>query len=276
LPNLIVIGAQKCGTTSLHYYLGLHPQVAMSGEKELDFFTLEHNWPKGIGWYRSQFTGPGLVHGETSPRYTYYPFYEGVASRMHAVVPQAKLIYIVRDPIERIIAGYVHSYAQLKEHRPIEEALAELDSNPYVCRSQYTMQLEQYLRFYSPSRILVLSQEDMLHRRGQVMGEAFGFLGVDDTFHSPGFVWVKHPTKLKRRLTARGKWLAETRMMRAVEHWPYRVREKVKALVYFPFSRAVPRPVLAEPLRRALIEFLRDDIDRFRAWTGREFSAWSI
>ena len=64
LPNLIVIGAQKCGTTSLHYYLGVHPDIFMSREKELRYFVEEFNWGKGIDWYRSHFGANASILGE--------------------------------------------------------------------------------------------------------------------------------------------------------------------------------------------------------------------
>jgi hypothetical protein len=67
LPNLIIIGAPKCGTTSLHHYLSLHPQISMSREKELNFFIAERNWSKGIAWYAAQFAADNKVRGEASP-----------------------------------------------------------------------------------------------------------------------------------------------------------------------------------------------------------------
>ena len=73
LPNLVVIGGAKCGTTSLHHYLSLHPEIFMSHPKELDFFIEEANWNKGIRWYESKFKAPGkVIRGESSPRYTRY------------------------------------------------------------------------------------------------------------------------------------------------------------------------------------------------------------
>ena len=70
LPNLIIIGAMKCGTSALHRYLGLHPEISMSDEKELNFFIEGMNWEKGLAWYESMFTGKAKVHGESSPDYT--------------------------------------------------------------------------------------------------------------------------------------------------------------------------------------------------------------
>ena len=112
LPNLIVIGAQKCGTSGLHYYLGLHPEISISNPKELNFFIAERNWPRGLDWYRAQFDATAPVRVEASPNYTAYPQHKGVPERMAEVVPDARLIYIVRDPIERIAAHWVHNYSK--------------------------------------------------------------------------------------------------------------------------------------------------------------------
>src|SRR5688500_19574724 len=90
LPNLIVIGGLKCGTTSLHHYLNLHPEVAMSRPKELNFFVAELNWPLGAEWYGRHFERAAAVRGETSPHYTDRPRLEGVAERMRDLVPHAR------------------------------------------------------------------------------------------------------------------------------------------------------------------------------------------
>src|SRR5215218_3255372 len=96
LPNLLVIGAQKCGTSSLHRYLGAHPEVGMSRDKELDFLGGPGfpNWERGVDWYRAQFDADKSVRGESSPSYTAHPFVTGTAERAHALVPGAKLIYL--------------------------------------------------------------------------------------------------------------------------------------------------------------------------------------
>jgi hypothetical protein len=276
LPNLIIIGAQKCATTSLHYYLNSHTQIAMSREKELDFFILKHNWRRGLAWYTSQFCGRARICGETSPNYTFFPFFSGVAERMYSVVPEAKLIYIVRDPIDRIVSGYIHAYAEGYENQPIATALANLEASPHVWRSQYYMQLEQYLNYFPQSQILVLAQEDLYYHRQETMQEVFRFLGVDDTFYSRRFSSIKHPSSHKRRKTPAGNYLARTALMRAVARLPFEIRGKVEALLYFPLSRRIERPALDEKLRKALIDYLADDISRLRAYTGYAFEKWCL
>jgi len=276
LPNLIIIGAQKCATTSLHYYLNFHPQVAMSREKELDFFALEANWDKGIEWYKAQFQAAAPIRGEASPRYTFYPLYQGVPQRMHELIPMAKLVYILRDPIDRIVSSYVHRYASGLEDRPIGEALADPESNRYVWRSMYFTQLKQYLLYYPRSRILILTLEELERDRRGVLQGIFRFLEIDDRFNAIWFSYKKHPSRRKRRLTARGRRLARTPMMEAVERLPFDLREKVKALVYFPFSRPVQRPELDESLRQSLIRHLADDVDELRSYTGMDLTCWSV
>ncbi len=109
LPNLIIIGGLKCGTTSIHHYLGLHPQIQMSKPKELNFFVEELNWDLGLDWYASRFDSRSPVRGESSPHYTNLPRFEGVAARIHEHCPDARLLYMVRDPIKRILSHWVHA-----------------------------------------------------------------------------------------------------------------------------------------------------------------------
>jgi len=86
LPNLVIIGAAKCGTTSLHYYLNLHPQIFMSEMKELNFFAHEGHWKLGVKWYELQFPANMKrnikIYGEATPKYTHYPNIKDAAEKM--------------------------------------------------------------------------------------------------------------------------------------------------------------------------------------------------
>ena len=113
LPTFITIGAMKCGTHSLHQYLDLHPEIAMSQRKELNFFLTEAKFAQGLEWYSAQIAGNGTARGESSPNYSKCHMFPGVAERMHATLPDIKLIYLVRDPVERAVSHYVHFPARL-------------------------------------------------------------------------------------------------------------------------------------------------------------------
>jgi hypothetical protein len=276
LPNLIIIGAQKCGTTSLHYYLDRHPQISMSKEKELNFFTTEFNWSKGVRWYESNFTGNAKVHGEASPSYTNYPFYAGVPERMHSVVPEAKLIYVLRDPIDRILSHYVHVYAVGREGRNLTDALKDFEHNKYILRTKYWMQLEQYLEYFPKSRILVITQEDLLARRRETMREVFQFLEVESSFYSLRFFKKMHQSRYKRRKNEVGLRLARTLEPKLIQRLHPRVRGVAEKVIYFPFSSKLEPPNLDPQLRQDLIDYLRDDLNRLRAFTGRRFEQWCV
>ena len=276
LPNLIVIGAMKAGTTSLHHYLSLHPDVMMSREKELDFFIEDKNWHRGVDWYRAQFASDAAIRGESSPNYTVYPRITGVPERMHAVVPGARLIYVLRDPIERMLSHYVHSYADRREDRRFADALTDPPDNRYVAGSRYHMQLQQYPQWFPRAAILVITQEDLYWRRRETMREVFGFLGVDDRFDSWRFRSVRHRSKYKRRQTQFGTALAERVGDRALARLPPEVRWHAKKLLYWPFSTAVSRPSVTPEVRRRLADAVRADIAQLRTCVGRDFPDWTI
>jgi hypothetical protein len=179
LPNLVVIGAMKCGTTSLHNYLDQHPDIAMSGVKEINFFLEgQGHWDKGVRWYESHFDGSAKVRGESSTSYTKYPQRSGVPARMCSLLPGAKLIYILRDPIERTVSHYLHAYHRSRETRSVAEALGSLTDNPYVDPSRYHMQLERYLEHYPLSQILILTTEELREAPQLTLGRAVEFLGL--------------------------------------------------------------------------------------------------
>jgi hypothetical protein len=277
LPNLIIIGAQKCATTSLHYYLGLHPQVRMSREKELDFFIQERNWVRGMEWYKSNFKGKAKIHGEASPNYTNYPFFKGVPERMRSVLPEVKLIYILRDPVERILSLYIHCYADRLEHRTISEALVGFEGhNPYVRGSRYAMQLERYLAHFSKSQILITTIEDLYCQTYMTLQRIFKFLDVEQGFRSAKFLNIKHTSDEKRRKNRVGlllKQMSETRLASIV---PSEVRRNIGRFLYFPFSTKIESPVLNPSLREKLEDYLKEDVKRLRALTGLEFENWCL
>lgn len=276
LPNLIVIGAQKCGTTSLHYYLSLHPQIAMSKEKELEFFIQERNWHRGLAWYESHFREEAKIRGESSPNYTNYTRFSGVAERMHSVVPHTKLIYIVRDPIERIVSQYIHQYSDERENRPIQEALGSSDNNQYINRSLYYTQLKQYLAYYSESQILVIATEDLQYNRRPTLRRVFEYLGVEPEFYCRRYSINRHSTSRKRRKDEIGVRLAQTLPLKMLKRVPQRFRWPIEDLLYFPFSKKIERPKLTDELRKDLASRLKEDVDKLRAFAGEKFEQWSL
>jgi hypothetical protein len=279
LPNLIVIGAQKCGTGAIHYYLGLHPEISMSNPKELDFFVDKQapggNWPRGIAWYRSHFDPEAPVRGEASPSYTAYPRFGGASERMASIVPEARLIYLVRDPLERIAAQCVHNYAKRREKGALAETLAHPDST-YVAHSMYWMQLERYLRHYPREQLLVIEQTELRNRRGETLRRVFEFLGVDPEFTDSRFAEEIHQTSRKIQSTGLAMRLQRlgqgprSRLLPA-HFWVSLARRLPRRPINRPDVSTVAAALPPETLVR-----LRTDSERLRDFTGREFADWRL
>lgn len=275
LPNLVVIGAQKCGTSGLHYYLRLHPQVSMSTPKELNFFIKERNWGRGVEWYARHFDPGADVRGEASPNYTAYPHHAGVPERMRSLLPEARLVYLVRDPVERIAAHWVHNYAKRREKGDMAATVMHPNTT-YVLRSQYFMQLTQFLNRFPAEQILIVDQADLRQRRLETLREIFAFAGVDPDFEHPGFTRERHRTGRKHRSTKLGRRL-ERFGLRAFGGKLPRGFWFAQRLMFMRRPIEVPEAAdVRDALSPEVITVLREDADRLRQFTGRSFDHWSV
>jgi hypothetical protein len=273
LPNLIVIGAQKCGTSGLHYYLRLHPETSMSKPKELNFFIAERNYPRGLDWYRAHFDSRAKVRGESSPNYTAYPQHEGIPERMHSIVPDARLLYMVRDPIDRIAAHWVHNFAKRREKGDLRATLTHPNTS-YIARSHYYMQLQQFLRCFPREHVLLVEQDELRTRRLETLRRVFEFIGVDPGFSHARFSDERHKTSRKTRATPlalRLERIGEGRRGRVIPPTFWRAVGNL-----FPFRRTIQVPDVREALPPDALRSLREDAERLRELTGRDFETWSI
>jgi hypothetical protein len=184
LPNLIVIGAMKCSTTSLHHYLSLHPEIYMSKQKELNFFDERLRWHKGIDWYASQFDASYSINGESCPQYTIFPTATGVPQRMSETLRSPKFIYLVRDPIDRLLSHQTEIMDLWPHARAFNVADLSFETSTAVQCSFYYRQIAEYLRFFSRDSILVLLAERLNSNPREEMKRIFKFLNVDDNFWS--------------------------------------------------------------------------------------------
>jgi hypothetical protein len=275
LPNLIVIGGLKCGTTSLHHYLNLHPEVGMSRPKELNFFVDELNWPLGAGWYAGHFRADAPVRGESSPHYTNRPRFEGVAARMHELVPGARLVYMVRDPIGRMLSHYVHNAGGGYDDRSLEDALSD-ERGAYFERGRYAFQLEPYLEAFGAASIEIVGQEELRRDRAATMRRLFEFLDVDPGFRSEQFdrEWETGSAKSggSFRLMDRAVRIPGLRALdRNFDRLPESLRWLVERVVHDPDAGPAPKPDLPPELRERLADFFRPDVERLEAIAGRRF-----
>lgn len=197
LPSFVIVGAQKAGTTSLFRYLAQHPGVTAPRLKEIHFFDL--HWDRSVGWYRAHFplsvSGGTVFTGEASP---YYLFHPRVPERMFRVLPEAKILVLLRNPVDRALSHYHWEVRYGNETLPLSEAMArEADLLPretarllseegyrsflhqhasYLSRGHYAEQLEGWMEHFPRTQILVLLAEELFARPGEVMAEVQAFL----------------------------------------------------------------------------------------------------
>ena len=178
LPDFIVIGAMKAGTTALFQYLVKHPRVSMPWRKELDFFSNETNWAKGVAWYEEQFANasPGQRVGEASPNYSKRHTWPETPGRMAEVLPNARIIYMVRDPIARMESMYLDMLHYGGEVRSMNEVSGDHD---YRTTSSYGWQLAPYVETYGADRVLVETADRLRADRDAVLDRVFRFLDVE-------------------------------------------------------------------------------------------------
>jgi hypothetical protein len=251
----------------------------MSRPKELNFFVAELNWELGVDWYRSHFEADAPVRGETSPHYTNRPRFEGVAERMASIVPGARLIYMVRDPIDRMLSHYLHNVGGGYDRRPLTEALADPDT-AYIDRSRYFFQLEPFLDEFSADRIELVSREELKADRAATMRRVYGFAGVEKGFTSEQFEreWETGTAKgsSRFRLMDRAVRLPGLRALdRGFDRLPESLRWGVERVVHDPDAGEVPKPDVPPDLRRRLEELLRPDVERLESFAGRGFGWFS-
>ena len=182
LPNLVGCGAGKSGTTSLHYYLSQHPQIFMAPVKETHYFS--KNYDKGESWYRSNFEGctSESIIGEFSTTYMNYP---AVPARIAELIPQANLMFLLRNPIERAYSNYWFSVSigQQAPDRTFSDVIRTQKGNQlYVSPGFYYDLLSGFLRYFDRNQIYILITEELKKEPMQQMSSCYQYLGIDPSF----------------------------------------------------------------------------------------------
>ena len=294
VPRFLIIGAYKSGTTALYRYLNQHPQVYMSPLKETNFFALEGLSPNYQGpgdaqaptnrlsltrWddYVAQFTAatPDQAIGEASPMYLYSP---RAPERIQRYLPNAKLIAILRHPVERAYSNFLHL---LRDGRERSHDFAQVWSQEdgriaanwapiwhWQNIGYYAAQLRRYFDRFSPEQIKVVMHEDLTQRPQTTFQEIFEFIGVDpqflpDTSHRPnqsGIPKNRWVHGLVRRLVLAP--LNATRQPALLD-----LSQKLRNPLLY-------KPQLSPQLKAELTALYRQDIEQLQALIGRDLSHW--
>src|SRR5215210_804802 len=287
MPNFLIIGAMKSGTTALYYYLEQHPEIYMSPVKEPTFFSSQEqenaaDAVTNIGTYQHLFRGGSdkKAIGEASHSYLYDP---GAAAEIRRYVPEAKLIAILRNPIGRAHSHFLHmvrsgtepldGFAQaLQEEVGIHK---ERTFQDYIGRGLYYDQLKRYFGLFPREQVRVYLYEDLSDAPISTVQDAFRFLKVDDSFVPD--------VSLRRNVSGHPKYKTLDWLLRRQSRIKHAAKIYLPARLRWRFSKAFddlktrnliePPPLQAE-VRRQLIRVYREDILNVQELIHRDLSGW--
>ncbi len=295
MPNFLVIGAAKAGTTSLYSYLKEHPQIYMSPHKEPRFFALEgkpidfqgpgdltrFKFVTNIESYRALFeeVSHEVAIGEASPWYLYVP---QAPKRIKNYIPNAKLIAILRDPVERAYSNFLHAVSE--ELEPLNDFMQAMEAEEerirhnwsyrwhYKQKGFYSVQIKRYYDLFDRDQIRFYLYDDFITSPMSVMQDIFRFLGVNDTF-VPNTSQKHNVSRLPKNKVL-DKLCRQPNSMKSIlkPFLPSRLRQQVKTnLINLNLQK---KPQLLPEVRKQFIEEYREDILRLQELIQRDLSRW--
>jgi len=289
-PNLFIIGAMKSGTSSLHAHLNRHPRVFMSTPKEpcrfIDAAQLRQSWPQmwERGYCNSEAAYLGLfadagdcaVIGESSTDYSKLPVFGGVVERIAEFNPEARFVYIMRDPVRRTLSHYWHMVEHRSERRGLLDAL---HSEPaYRQVSHYAMQLQPYITTFGRERVYTLTFEQYLADPAVALAGLLDWLDLEPMPASSEHRAERRNMTSETVLQARGSGLLNrfrhSACWSAMEGWvPAPLRRVGRSLAQRPVRRS---DAIGE---QQAIDWLRPvqqtETDALRQLLGRDFPEWT-
>lgn len=265
LPDFIIIGAMKAATSTLHMQLAAQPGIFMSTPKEPNFFSDPDRWALGFDWYRGLFAAglPGDLCGESSTHYTKLPTHPNALPRLHAAIPHARLIYMMRDPVERLISHYSHGWLERSIECPIDMAIDR--HSELIDYGRYAMQVEPWLNRFGASAILPVFAERLETAPQQEFARICQHIGYRSTpLWSRGLAAQNVSAERLRDSVWRDR-LIENPLARGLRRVlvPRSFRNRIKRR-----WQMAERPVLTEASLRRLHEIFDRDLARLGALLG--------
>lgn len=274
-PNLFLVGAMKCGTTSLHNMLDAHPAIFMCQNPKEPAWFAGGNQSKDLSWYLERFADARDERyvGESSTDYTKAPRLGPVASRIKEFSPDARILYIMRDPVERAVSHYWWEVEFSAEGRSFLEAVKA--SREIADVGNYAMQIEPFLKVFGRDRVCTLTMEELTGAPAHTMGRLYDFLDIERVDASEGSLAHENQGKTQvprvsgpfSRLKGTPLWAAAKAMM------PPGLRKRAIAALARPVERSIA-PAEMEAALAVLRPIVRKETEALSRLLGRDFPEW--
>lgn len=261
LPDFLIIGAMKCGTSTLQVQLAAQSGIFMTTPKEPNYFSDDDVFARGQDWYEELFAPAraGDLKGEASTHYTKLPTYPQTLARMSAVLAAPRLIYVMRDPIKRAISHYMHEWSMGNMG---DDPVVAFRTHPELLDySRYGMQIEPYLNQYGRAAIHLVSFEQMTADPQRVLSGIGQFLGRGDLIWDHGIEAQNVSAERVRRLPLHGL-IVDSKLATVLRRTlvPKALRNRIRSA-----RQMKTRPELPASLRNELAERLAGDQARLAA-----------
>jgi hypothetical protein len=267
--DFMIVGAQKCGTSTLSAIMRTHPALVQCDEKEPNFFSKSKDWRAELPQYEQMFRRrEGALYFEASPSYTFYPHRKlDLWDDLYSYNPALKIVYLVRDPIERVTSAYMHAYERGYTDLSFERALVR---DPILLDiTRYATQIAPFIERFGSDRVRIVSFEDLVRDANALARELAIFLGIDPGRF--GDVAGIHTNKSVGGHKRHYKYDNPGRVLSQVR----RYAPPLWRMLTDNSSRGFHgKPVLSPPYRRLVLRMLRSEIDELQVMTGRDLSHW--
>lgn len=277
-PNVVVIGAMRAGTTTLHQMLSHDPMVSVPAIKETDFFSSDRVETRGgWDWYASQFDKEKPVWCDICPRYAKRDLSPNVAERIASANPDARIIFIARDPVERAMSQYTHSFHMGHDMPAPPDLLGSTEGEHIVSTSLYAFNLEPYLEHFE-GRIEILDFARLREDPSAFLQDFFDAANIEREVGDISVI----PHNANARLAQQPRWWGRLRESRIGDALRSRIPRahvvRVKNLLARQWDRRALReaPPFSENDKARLAEVLSEDAIRFRNLFGKEFPDWCV
>ena len=288
LPEFLCVGASKSGTTSLHNILVQHPEIYLPKQKEIHFFDNDDNFKKGIDWYKQHFydAKQDNVIGEITPDYMFYDF---APQRMKTALGEnVKLIFMLRDPVERAYSEYLFNVRRGYFNKPFEEVIEDeksFDPNKFenryyihIYRSLYSQHIKNIQQTFKNAENItyIIFEEDFLKNKQKTFSDLYEFLKVP--YYELDLNQVFKPAYVPKYQFLQKMVYQPNTLRKVVRNFlpSYKFRRKLKDqwLPRINNSNEKVEKVNAE-LRKELIEkYFKDDIKKTEDLIKRDLSIW--
>lgn len=271
LVDFMLIGAQKCGTSSLAAQLAQHPQICFCSTKEPGYFDRTEDWEASLDEYHKLYSpAAGQICGEASTMYTFIPEWRDTHSRLAAYNPDLKLIYMMRQPVERIVSQYSHRLVRgtVKD----DPEIAVLSDPTYVNRTRYAVQIRPYLELFGPEKVLLLIFEEYTCDPLRTLVGIAEFLDVrPDAFQSVDLT-ARHRSTREWYLRNSYRRIPSRAVLRAAaSRLPSSMRKAARPYFY---NRLEAKPEFSPNLKQTLWLLLEDDVVGIEEILGRRLDIW--